>query len=213
MNDLPSEAPEPVVARRERDRRIREEDFLAAAERLFGERGFQDASMEEIAREAGYATGTIYRYFESKQALFGELLHRRLAEYFGVVEAAVDGEAAPREKLRALIRAKVRFFVMNQAFLRLYIGATDAMAGMPGACPGPQSEVRQKFLGLQRKVLEEAAAAGLFSPERQGWVGAAIIGLTNNVLLAALTDASWVEEQELVDFFIRTMENGLWKAS
>ena len=52
--------------------------LLRAAAAVFAERGFQDASVEDIARRAGYSKGAIYWHFESKDDLFLALLEERL---------------------------------------------------------------------------------------------------------------------------------------
>jgi AcrR family transcriptional regulator len=49
--------------------------LLAAAEIEFGDRGFYQTNVSEIARRAGVALGTVYLYFRSKQELFVELIH------------------------------------------------------------------------------------------------------------------------------------------
>jgi len=54
-------------------------DILLAALSLFAERGFHGTSVPEIARTAGVAAGTIYRHFESKEALVNELYRRSKA--------------------------------------------------------------------------------------------------------------------------------------
>ena len=55
--------------RRERQKLEREQRILAAARRLFDRRGFVDTSMEDVARRAGLAVGTLYNYFSSKDQL------------------------------------------------------------------------------------------------------------------------------------------------
>ena len=61
--------------------------LLDAAERVFGEQGFERASIVEITRTAGVAQGTFYVYFESKHSVYAQLvdtlgrtLRQRLAE-------------------------------------------------------------------------------------------------------------------------------------
>jgi AcrR family transcriptional regulator len=51
-------------------RRVREQEMLAVAGRLFGERGYNDVSMDEIAQAAGVSKPMVYAYFESKEGLF-----------------------------------------------------------------------------------------------------------------------------------------------
>lgn len=56
----------PLRPRRERERRQRRSDILRAAESVFAAQGFHAASVEQIASEADYATGTVYLYFHDK---------------------------------------------------------------------------------------------------------------------------------------------------
>ncbi len=63
----------PGVPRRSRRQERKEQtraELVAAAAKVFARRGFQGASIQEIAREAGYSTGAIYWYFQGKDDLF-----------------------------------------------------------------------------------------------------------------------------------------------
>jgi TetR/AcrR family fatty acid metabolism transcriptional regulator len=68
--------------------RARREQIVAAATRVFAEKGFGRATTREVAREAGISEGTIYNYFEGKDALLMAILDglnetERRAEDFG----------------------------------------------------------------------------------------------------------------------------------
>jgi AcrR family transcriptional regulator len=60
------------------ERRDARATLLRAAAAVFSERGFRDASVEDIAHRAGYSKGAIYWHFESKDDLFLALLEERL---------------------------------------------------------------------------------------------------------------------------------------
>ena len=105
------------VSRKQRDRLLREEDFMDAAEKLFAERGFFETSMEDVAAEAEYATGTLYRYFSSKEDLYHSLLLRKGRAYFAGMKVSLAEAASPLERLQALIRGKANFFFTNQEIL------------------------------------------------------------------------------------------------
>ncbi|HEY1358516.1 MAG TPA: TetR family transcriptional regulator [Thermoleophilaceae bacterium] len=76
------------------DRRTREQ-LLEAAAKVFAEKGFQAASVDEIARRAGFSKGAVYWHFESKDDLFFELLEERLDG--PLREAVTRFESAPAE--------------------------------------------------------------------------------------------------------------------
>lgn len=59
--------------------------ILAAAEEVFGHRGYHDASISEITRLAGVAQGSFYLYFPSKTAIFEELIRTRGKELISLI--------------------------------------------------------------------------------------------------------------------------------
>jgi AcrR family transcriptional regulator len=67
----------------------RREDLLHAAFEAVSEQG-APATIEEVARRAGVAVGTVYRYFASKEALFRELFRSVSAHEVAAVQAAVE---------------------------------------------------------------------------------------------------------------------------
>jgi AcrR family transcriptional regulator len=89
-----------VLTRREKQEQTRQQ-LLDAAARVFARRGYQSASVEEIAAEAGFTTGAVYSNFAGKEELFLALADRqvdgRIAEIRSVADAAERGEEASAE--------------------------------------------------------------------------------------------------------------------
>lgn len=90
------------VQERLADKRVR---ILDAARRLVGRDGFRETAMETVAAEAGVATGTVYRYFPSKAALFVEVVSRVSEREVGVVATIAARKGPARERLEAAVRA------------------------------------------------------------------------------------------------------------
>jgi AcrR family transcriptional regulator len=82
----------------ERDKR---EAILDAALALFVERGFHGTAVPAIAERAGVAAGTIYRYFESKEALVNELYRHLKQSLTRCVSDDFPTRASPREQFHA----------------------------------------------------------------------------------------------------------------
>jgi AcrR family transcriptional regulator len=97
----------------------RKAELMAHAEALFLERGFSETRMIDIAKAAGVAKGLVYWYFESKQALFGEIvadIHQRLRSAQADAVAAVD---TPLAKIYVGTAASVRFVIEHQRVFAL----------------------------------------------------------------------------------------------
>lgn len=82
--------------------------LLAAAARVFAQRGFAGASLEEIAELAGYTTGALYYHFANKDQLFLELLRTGSSQHIAELAAAApnvfdDASADPFDALSAFL--------------------------------------------------------------------------------------------------------------
>jgi AcrR family transcriptional regulator len=122
-------SPEPVE--RIRDAERSREAILAAAERLFSERGYEAASLNDIAAEAGLSRGTPSYFFGSKEQLYVAVLDRAFTERqeaaaraFRCVHTWCESEAGPDELRAAIAGAAddyLRFLTARPAFARLVI--------------------------------------------------------------------------------------------
>ncbi|MEI6897198.1 MAG: helix-turn-helix domain-containing protein [Psychromonas sp.] len=74
------------------------DDILEAAEQLLAERGLYGLSMKVLAKKAGIAAGTIYRYFENKEMLMVELHHHVSAEASKTIFLSWSEEQTPEHK-------------------------------------------------------------------------------------------------------------------
>ncbi len=145
-------------------------DVMQAALELIAERGFHNAPIAEIAEKAGVAAGTIYRYFESKDALITEL-HRELEER---IVAALQGgypSGSPlRERFLYLIGTLLRHFVahpLHFRYMEQYFNSPygislhrDRLLGKPGSHDIPMEIFKQ---GIAEQVIKEFPKAVLFS--------------------------------------------------
>ncbi len=82
--------------------------LLAAGQRLFGERGFEAATVAEIAEGADVAIGSFYNYFETKDELLAALLQETLAEHLRRMQARRAGIDDPAEAISVAHRHFVR---------------------------------------------------------------------------------------------------------
>jgi AcrR family transcriptional regulator len=103
------DAPDGRAARAERRRTERREAILVAAQRVFRDKGYHSASVHDIIDEARIARGTFYLYFDSKQAVFSELVDEFLRVIRGQVRriSLEPGDEAPLDQLRANFRRVV----------------------------------------------------------------------------------------------------------
>jgi AcrR family transcriptional regulator len=97
-------ADKPARSLKERQRLERTQLILEAAEELLIEKGYHEASIEEIAARVGIAKGTVYLHFPSKQDLVIALIGRHLTAFRQLVDTAAAGSGSPRERLEHVLR-------------------------------------------------------------------------------------------------------------
>jgi AcrR family transcriptional regulator len=91
--------------------------ILEAALALFRKRGFEKATMRDIAQESGVALGAAYYYFDSKDALVMGFYERAQRDLDPLLEEALANKHGLEERLRAVIDVKFRYFAPNRKLM------------------------------------------------------------------------------------------------
>jgi AcrR family transcriptional regulator len=122
-------------SRREREKLRQRQEVLDVALRLFSENGYHNVSMHEIAKQAEFAIGTLYKFFRNKEDLYQALILQVSDRFHGSLKAVMEGSAEEVETLREYVRVKGELFRNNAAAIRLYFAETrgvkfHAMAGV-----------------------------------------------------------------------------------
>jgi len=149
----------PASAARKARSGERREAILAAALDEFSSRGFEAARLDDVARRAGVAKGTIYLYFRDKESLFQELIRTMLTPLVGTIEAMGQADVP----LPLLAERIVDLFV-NQVFetrrkdvVRLMISEGRRF---PKLAEFYYREVLSRIIAAVRTLLQRAAARG-----------------------------------------------------
>src|ERR1700688_2304758 len=95
-------------------------EILAAARKVFAKRGFDSATVDDIAAAAGVAKGTLYLYFHSKREIYFEALRRDVLALHEETNSRVAACDAVAEKIRAFIATRVKYLEANRDFFKIY---------------------------------------------------------------------------------------------
>ncbi len=153
-----------------------------AAERVFAERGFEAAKVQEISQLAGLSMGTIYGVFPGKQELYAAVLEERAQELLGLVREVVARNAPPLETLRALIRVYVDYFRAHPHFLRMHLQSGASWALSPGGGDARAQHWRD-VQALQAEIFRRGVQDGTFVKEDPDYL-ARMFSAMDQVLLA-----------------------------
>lgn len=98
----------------------RREDVIAAAERLFAQRGFQATSVRDIADALQLQPGSLYAHIESKDDLLWDIVSAAADRFFEAANPVIESDLVTTEKLRRLITAHVGVITGNLAAAAVY---------------------------------------------------------------------------------------------
>jgi len=112
----------PVKLRKSEETRTK---ILEAALAIFKERGFERATMREIAASAGVAVGAAYYYFESKDAIVMAFYQRAQEQMRPSLEHLLDTNRTLDARLRGIITRKLEYFLDNRSLLGALSAHTD----------------------------------------------------------------------------------------
>ena len=137
----------------------RRDAILSAALDEFSTRGFEAARLDDVARRADVAKGTIYLYFRDKESLFQELIRSMLTPLVGTIEALGEADAPLPVLAERIVELFVRevYETRRKDVIRLMISEGRRF---PKLAEFYYREVLSRIVAAVRSLLRRAAARG-----------------------------------------------------
>jgi AcrR family transcriptional regulator len=143
---------EKKITRREREKKRQRQEMLETALDLFSDKGYHNVSMHEIAHNAEFAIGTVYKFFGNKEELYKALIVDLADRFHDALTSAIESTEGEVEKLRSYVRTIGAVFMDNASVIRLYFAETQGASFNIEA--GLDNEIRQRH----QKVLCSVAS-------------------------------------------------------
>ena len=141
-----------VQQRKERERLARRRLILNAAIQVFAEKGFHQATMDDVAEKAELGKGTLYYYFHSKDEILLQLLENSTRGFFAQIHQSIASEKNFIQMIRKILLFYASYFSEHRLFFNIYFPFESGQIQLTS----PQlKEFRQAYLEI-RKPLEEA---------------------------------------------------------
>jgi AcrR family transcriptional regulator len=174
-----------VLDRRQRDRLRARGEILNAAESVFAARGFHEAAIGDIAREAGYAVGTLYLHFSCKDSLYVSVFAERIAEMLAHVKARAKRIAAPREALAEAIRAQLEFRDQHRAFFDLFVRGEPPAGAARTREWKRVPQCHRRHAALLSRLIAKAQRRGELRPLNPDKLALALLGMVIHLARSA----------------------------
>ncbi len=178
----------------EKDRlaRERKKQILDAAERVFAERGFDKARMDDIVQESGLSKGALYWYYKSKDAIIRALLDRVFISEMQGAEQLVELDASASERLKLFVEYVVREYKRFEKLLPLAYEFI-ALAYRSKAVRESLVGYYEHYADLIAEVIEQGVNRGEFKPCDPRNASVALIGMYEGIALLWFLDPTRID--------------------
>ncbi len=199
------------LPRRERVNLQQRRDIIKTALRLFSKKSYADVSMHDIASEAEFGMGTLYKFFSSKEDLYKALIVQMAQNWHHTVLQALEHERDPVRAIEKCITIHRELFFDNLPFVRLFYNSAYIHLG-----PVSEPDIhryRDEYLKKLASIFERGIKAKIFRDGDPYHMALALYGIILTFLFQMNEDPSGFrkgdELSSVKDIFLQgVMRNG-----
>ena len=179
--------------------------------RVIARKGMSAATMQEIAKEAGVAKGTIYLYFRDRDELVEKTFETAITELLRRTEEALEADIPFAEKLRRMLAGKIAFFRENREFFRLYMSLRFP-EGNPAQQRRQKRTCQSQYQGRIDRlaaVIAKAMDAGEIRRTDPHRLALFLVEGSNAIVIERVMEESSPPEEHDVDFLVSVILDGI----
>jgi len=168
------------------DREHKRQAILQAAGQVFARKGFEPATLEAVAREAGLAKGTLYLYFKNKEDLYFHTVLHMLESLQACILQQAERSVGALDKMRAIALGQFDFFLRHRDTLQLFASfSSPSLARLHKRLIAPMMDKWAGHVQLIAGLVEEGKRTGALRRDIESRdIALAFIGMTNQAAQA-----------------------------
>jgi len=169
------------ISRKEREYLAHREEILSSAEKVFAAKGFFPTTMSDIAREAEFGTGTLYKYFKSKEELYFTLIDEKGEEINRLIKAELSQKTSAIERIKKVLGLQFEFIERNRDFFRIYISERSRFEWTVKDDLGKGiHEKMVTYIHILAEVMSQGIKEKEFKPMNPMDLAHALVGIVNS---------------------------------
>ncbi len=134
---------------------MRRSEIIAAALKVFAKKGFGSTRAEDVAAQAHIAKGTLYLYFDSKEAIYEAAFAHAVAELQTMVAGQLETATTVEERIRVFVRVRLEYWSSQGELYRMVM-----TVGREKRQQKRTEEILQDSVGHLLTILRDAMARG-----------------------------------------------------
>ncbi len=200
------------IGRKEREHLAHRGEILRAAEKVFAAKGFFQTTMSEIAQAAEFGTGTLYKYFKSKEDLYFTLIDEKTDQINRLVRDELSRKNSAIERIKNVLILELEFIERNRDFFRIYTSEGSRFEwSIKDDCGKKIHDKMVDYIHLLAQVLKQGMKVGELKPMDPMDLAHAFEGIVHSFIFEWLINPQpypLVSKAETVlEIFLRGTEN------
>lgn len=175
--------------------------------KIFSEKGYDNASVEEITAIAGVAKGSLYYHFSKKEDIFDMLLEEGLKLLKNNIEIKTKDCTTALEKIKAVILIQIKITVKYENFINVVLSQIWGEEEKNKKCKKAVFE----YIKIIEKIIKEGIENNEFYDGNVEAIASGIVGVTASSLIYRLKKNREVNVQTVYEGCINTVVRGLSK--
>ena len=200
------------LSRKEREKLRHKEEILATSLNLFSDKGFHNVSMQQVAEESEFAVGTLYKFFESKEALFAELIASCARRISDIIIPILDDSVDEKQKIVNYIKAHKQIIEGNAPSIRLYLSQNLPSALILHPEVEPETDrVREVFRQKLSDIFKSGMQKGIFKSLDPSMTALALSAILESFVFSAIKGSVEISTEDGISEIEKLFFEGILK--
>jgi uroporphyrinogen III methyltransferase/synthase len=196
--------------RKENSRQLKRKKIIESASVLFSRKSYHEVMMEEVAKLASIAKGTVYNYFSSKEELYFSIMKGRMEKLTVSLKDIISDQQSNVDSLRSFILHLYMFMLKYQNFFMMY--RKESLSAGHVLC-SELIELEKDLKEILRKIIQSGKSEGIFRDIDEEFgvdlVLGSIYGAVHRGIEKGLNDDQKITEREKAyDFILHGLFSG-----
>ncbi len=180
-----------VMNRRKLGQKNHAAQILEAGEKLFAKKGFYPTTMEEVARAAGLAKGTIYLHFDDKRNLFFSIIEKKLDILLEKIEKEMRKDEFPSQRIKLAIGIHLRFLEENRDFFKIMQALPESLKQeMERKLKGRVIEKQSRYVEILDQLIRKGIRNQEIKPLDSRKLAVILVGMMHSLTIY------WISRKE-----------------
>ncbi|TET85948.1 TetR/AcrR family transcriptional regulator [Candidatus Aerophobetes bacterium] len=180
-----------VMNRRKLRQKNHAVQILEAGEKLFAKKGFYPTTMEEVARAAGLAKGTIYLHFNDKRDLFFSIIEKKLDILLEKIEKEMRKDEFPSQRIKLAIGIHLRFLEENRDFFKIMQALPESLKQeMERKLKGRVIEKQSRYVEILDQLIRKGIRNQEIKPLDSRKLAVILVGMMHSLTIY------WISRKE-----------------